>query len=479
MLENVKTIIAGEGITILEDGDSITISSALEEIIEDIPSLSDPSGFQLIARRRDSLSAETSTNGDNVALNSTNKGELYVKHIDSIDVNVVSGGTTGTEYTEGDVEPSIMGNAIMMEVAGNTLQPVQGTVADGLLVNLGSNNDVVGSATNLDIRDLTSVDVVTVTGGAGQTADVKITLDSEAIVLGAGTANIGDVDVLTLPSIPAGTNNIGDVDIASISAGTNYIGKTRLTDGTTDAEVVPLAGYNAQAVAIVDASGNQVTNFGGGTEYTEGDTDATITGSVVLMEVGGNVVQPIQGTVADGLLVNLGANNDIVGNVAHDSADSGNPIKIGYMAENVLPTAVSDGDRANGISDLFGRLLVSHIPHNAQIWKSHNSTSTQTGVAIWTPTGGKKVVITSIIVGTYGTTSARVILWLGASGDTTYTAGTDQLVLAASFAPDVATKPGLVHNPHVPIFASTADHVLKITTDAAISIDVTVYGYEI
>lgn len=33
--------------------------------------------------------------------------------------------------------------------------------------------------------------------------------------LPAGTNNIGDVDVLSLPSIPAGNNNIGDVVIAS------------------------------------------------------------------------------------------------------------------------------------------------------------------------------------------------------------------------------------------------------------------------
>jgi len=34
--------------------------------------------------------------------------------------------------------------------------------------------------------------------------------------LNAGTNNIGDVDVLSLPSIPAGTNNIGDVDVLSL-----------------------------------------------------------------------------------------------------------------------------------------------------------------------------------------------------------------------------------------------------------------------
>lgn len=34
--------------------------------------------------------------------------------------------------------------------------------------------------------------------------------------LPAGTNNIGDVDVLSLPSIPAGSNNIGDVDVLSV-----------------------------------------------------------------------------------------------------------------------------------------------------------------------------------------------------------------------------------------------------------------------
>jgi hypothetical protein len=45
--------------------------------------------------------------------------------------------------------------------------------------------------------------------------------------LPAGTNNIGDVDVLTLPALPAGTNNIGDVDVLSLPAiptGTNTIG---------------------------------------------------------------------------------------------------------------------------------------------------------------------------------------------------------------------------------------------------------------
>lgn len=284
----------------------------------------------------------------------------------------------GTEYTEGSTDVSITGVAVLMEGAADTLVPLQGTAADGLLVNLGGNNDVTvtssglptGAATSvkqdtiigyvdgietllttidgdtgnistkidtlagavsgtemqvdivtiptvtvqataLDIRALTSTDVVTVTGGVGQTSDVKVTLDSETVQLATSTNNIGDVDVLTLPAIPAGNNNIGDVDVASIAAGTNYIGKVRLTDGITDADIRDLASSNALNVAIVDGSGAQITSFGGGTQYTEGDVDASITGTAMLMEVSGNTLQPVQGSVADGLLVNLGSNNDV------------------------------------------------------------------------------------------------------------------------------------------------------------------------
>lgn len=64
--------------------------------------------------------------------------------------------------------------------------------------------------------------------------DAVVTLDGEAVVLGAGTAeigklaagvaNIGDVDVLTLPALPAGTNNIGDIDVLTVPAPLNVTG---------------------------------------------------------------------------------------------------------------------------------------------------------------------------------------------------------------------------------------------------------------
>lgn len=167
-----------------------------------------------------------------------------------------------------------------------------------------------------------------------------------------------------------------------------------------------------------------------------------------------------------------------VGNVAHDAADSGNPVKIGFQAENILSNPVANGDRANAVSDLFGRQLVSHIDAGMQVWKSANYTTQQTGASIWTPSAGKKICITYLAVSSYATTGARVIVWFGGSADTTYTAGTDQLVWAGSFAPSANSRPGAIIQLPFGITAVNADHQLRITTDAGISLDVTVYGYE-
>lgn len=219
---------------------------------------------------------------------------------------------------------------------------------------------------------------------------------------------------------------------------------------------------NQTAIPVTDNSGSFTVDAPVGTPV------------FVRLSDGGSAISALPITDNSGSIT-----TDTAGDVAHDSADSGNPVKIGGKAATSLPTAVASGDRTNVLTDTFGRPLTAHIDAAMQIWKSGNYTTTQTGTAIWTPTSGKKVVITNIVLGAYGTTAARVILWFGASGDTTYSAGTDQLVAAVSFAPSSTSKPGLVLCPPVPIVGATADYILRITTDAGVSIDVTVYGYEI
>ena len=292
----------------------------------------------------------------------------------------------------------------------------------------------------------------------------------QVVVLGdpATTSGVAGVD---------GTYGLA-TDIKRVAAGDNAIGRVKITDGAQVADVLDLTNSDPLAVAVVDTSGNQVPVAGAGddADFYVGQTAGTpIMGvyesspsSITAGDLG------IVGITQNRLLkVSLDASSLDVG---HGEIDGGAPVKTGAQAVNALPTAVATGRRANSISDLWGRQLISHIDPNMQGWKTLNATTAQTGVNIWTPGSGKKLAITSIIISTYGTTASKVTLWFAATGTTVYSG--HQVAFVGSFAPSSTVYPGAVHNPMVPIFCTTADYCLKITTPAALSIDVTVYGYE-
>jgi len=56
------------------------------EYVEDAPAATDPKGPGLNLVRDDVLSPQTNADGDNVAARGTNKGEVYVKHVDDINI---------------------------------------------------------------------------------------------------------------------------------------------------------------------------------------------------------------------------------------------------------------------------------------------------------------------------------------------------------------------------------------------------------
>jgi hypothetical protein len=49
----------------------------------------------------------------------------------------------------------------------------------------------------------------------------------------------------------------------------------------------------------------------------------------------------------------------VVGNIAHDGVDSGDPVKIGGVARTANPTAVADADRVNASYDDLGRQVMT------------------------------------------------------------------------------------------------------------------------
>lgn len=393
-------------------------------------------------------------------------------------------------------------------------------MADNVLITQGSGTTIAAD----DIGGVLHQRVKLSQGADGSATDV-----SSAAPLQVTLANTGAN--ATPLVVDLGANN--DV---SINAGTNYIGKVRLTDGTTDGEVVPLAGYNAQAVAIVDASGDQITSFGGGVQYTEGDTDASFTGTVSLAEGPGNTAAAMQVdasghlqidiaaastslTVSDGggsitvdnngtfavqatlqsnsgvdvgdvtinnasggSAVNIqdGGNSITVdgtvsatsaGDVAHDSADSGNPVKVGGKAVSSEPTAVANADRANLITDLVGKLIT--LPYaNPENFVSGAITSSMTGTTstslVAAPGSGLRNYITTIIVSNaHATVGTDVAIQDGSGGTTLLT------------IPAAAVYGGAVINLPVPLRQPTTNTALfcaNVTTGA--STKVSAVGYK-
>lgn len=226
---------------------------------------------------------------------------------------------------------------------------------------------------------------------------------------------------------------------------------------------------------------------GGGSGGTSLADDADFTPLTTLMTPIGGVYESAPTSVTDGDIGMAGLTQarslkvsvaESTIDVAHDAVDTANPVKVGSKAANALPTPVANNDRANAISDLFGRILLAHIDPAMQGWRSARFTTTQTGGVIWDPAAGKRIAITHYVIGTGGTTAGRLILWFGATADSTYTAATDQLVHDAEYAPSATVRPGTVVTLATPIYCTTADHELKATTDANLTVGIAAYGYE-
>ena len=280
-----------------------------------------------------------------------------------------------------------------------------------------------------------------------------------------------------------------EVDVtrmAPLVAGTAFAGKVQLTDGTSDATVRNLAANDALNVAIVDGSGNQVTSFAGsgGTSSTD-DADFTPLSTAGTPIMGAYESTPTSVTDTDMGIIGIDVNRRVkvsldasTLDVAHDAVDAGNPTKIGGKARTAMPAAVAANDRVDSTWDPYGRLLVGNIAPEMAVHKNKTYTAQQTGTAIWDPTSGKKIAVTSVIIGTYGTTAGRIIIWFGDNADTTFTQDTDQVIVAASFAPSTTAKPGLVYTPATPVFCTTVDREVHVTSDAGISFDLTLEGWE-
>jgi hypothetical protein len=232
------------------------------------------------------------------------------------------------------------------------------------------------------------------------------------MVLAAGTNNIGDVDVLTVPADPMGAN----ADAASLTGS-----------------------ISAKLRAIATALGATALDLGVGT--------------------GGS----------RSLRVAIDS-SQVQATVAHDAADSGDPLKVGGKAVSAEPTAVTANDRANFITDLVGKHIV--LPYaNPENFVSGAITSAMTGTTstslIAAPAAGLRNYITQITVSNaHATVGTDVVIQDGSGGTTLYT-----IPAAAVYGGAVITFPTPLRQPTT----ATAIFCANVTTGASTKVSASGY----
>jgi hypothetical protein len=442
-------------------------SAGTTQYAEDSAHVSGDSGVLSLGVRSDA-GAAFGADGDYVPFSMDSSGALRV-----------TGGGGGTQYTEADTDASFTGTMMLMEGAANAAVPVQGTAADGVLVNLGGNNDVtvtgtvtVGShavtnAGTFVVQEngaaLTALQLIdnlpntigsTTSGQSGalnlgavttaapsyttaQTHPLSLQTDgslraavTNSITVGtlpalvAGSANIGDVDVLTLPALVAGTANIGDVDVLtlpSIPAGTNNIG---------DVDILTIA-----------AGDNNIGNVD------------IVTMPNVTLAAGTNT-------------------NEVVGDIAHGTAVGGNPVQIGFEGRSSEPTAVDSGDVTRGLATLLGKQVTTPHAIPASTWSyaaAAGGLVTTSGVTAKAAAGSgiRNYVTSAQVVNSHQTISTEVLIRDGASG-TVLHRGWAQAAgggFACEFVPPLRGT------------ANTLIEIAEVTTTATAGVLVNLQGY--
>lgn len=139
----------------------------------------------------------------------------------------------------------------------------------------------------------------------------------------------------------------------------NYTYKDAGGNTLTHASKELSAGVHASKHVLVDTAG---------TEVVKAEDAAHVSGDkgYMLLAVRQDAAVALAGADGDYIPLIVDAQGRLhitpqvsAGDVAHDAADSGSPIKIGGKAATSAPSAVSAGDRVNAYFDANGRLVVS------------------------------------------------------------------------------------------------------------------------
>lgn len=144
---------------------------------------------------------------------------------------------------------------------------------------------------------------------------------------------------------------------------------------------------------------------------------------------------------------------------------------------NPLPT-VAEGIYEAALGDNFMELPVPGL--SAWVEKNERYTATVAGDPLWTPAAGKVFVCRQIMLEWDGANDGSVIVWSSASSaaDTTYSAGTDRLILLNRDAEPSTKGSGGIGPVKGLWVGQDAEYPLRVTITNNLNCDVAVAGWE-
>jgi hypothetical protein len=165
---------------------------------------------------------------------------------------------------------------------------------------------------------------------------------------------------------------------------------------------------------------NVEISAGSGTSIATDDVSSVHFQKIKLDGGGDGATQPIEGTTANGLDVDVTrvqGTVSVAGDVAHDGVDSGSPVKVGAkaIAHGANPSAVAAGDRTDIYANRAGIPFQIGGHPNVISARTTYSASAQTDTAIGPGTigSGTKIVVTQAQVTVSNATTATPAVRIG------------------------------------------------------------------
>lgn len=304
----IKNILTTNGDSVMDDvNDAIKVNVVTGSIT------SSP-GLQ-ISGASDSVNV-VQYGGVDVALNSgvASAGTLRIVHATDVgmSVNIIGGSSSGTQYSDNDVDDVVTGTAMMFKASNalNSMMVVSGN--DPLPITFG-----------------TSVEVKQVSGfvNSVEIASQPFTLDVKQLS--------GSSDSVVV---------VGSVEIKQVSG---FVNSVEIASQPFTLDVKQVSGSTDSVSVVGSVEMKQVSGF---------------EDSVNVTQLGGAAINVNAGATSTGTLRVVVGNDSttmVVGNVVADAADDGSaPHKIGGIARTANPAAVAANDRVSATYDDLGRQVM-------------------------------------------------------------------------------------------------------------------------